>query len=574
MKQGRTLPLRMLLVAMIVATTASSRGGVAYAREIAAGEDWVLTLDNSLQYSVGMRAQQREPHIGNHLFFSQGDYKFNQGDLVTNRIQDLVELQAVRKRDLGFRATASLWYDAAYDDAAKTNPSNPAYAGLNAYPSGSYGNYTRRFFMRGAELLDAFVFANTEIAGMPTYLKVGRLTQQWGNAFFFGFSNIAYSQHPVDFIKAFSQPGSEVKELFLPRTQVLLTTVLSPELSVSGQYFFEFRPNRYPEAGTYLGFFDILFNGVGGTGALAPLGITQNDGMVIPGNKISRDDAFYVHNDFGVKVAWSPSWASADMGFYFRQFDEVDPWLALVNPATGALQSTFAQHAKLAGFSLQKSFGPVSTGFELSTRFDTALQTASLLPSNKGASGTITNAIANTMIQLGTTPLWNTGVLLAEVSYTHLNKVTGNANLYNGVGGPNCFKSNNPALGPGSWKDGCATDDAVHAAVLFIPQWQQVFPGFDFELPMSVTSGLYGNAAYRAGAFYAQGSYIYSVGLKTIYHSRHSASLAYNGYYWRPGAVADNGLGAGQNAYAGFGGNGPVSLNDRGWVQLQLKTSF
>ena len=48
----------------------------------------------------------------------------------------------------------------------------------------------------------------------------------------------------------------------------------------------------------------------------------------------------------------------------------------------------------------------------------------------------------------------------------------------------------------------------------------------------------------------------------------------YNGYRWRPGDTADNGLGAGLPAYAGFGGNGPVSLNDRGWLMLQFKTSF
>jgi hypothetical protein len=574
MKQARTLPLQRLFVAMIVVTTASSWGGVANALDIPAGEDWAVNLDNTLQHSVGVRVQDRDPKIGNHLFFSQGDHKFDQGDLITNRIQDLVELQAVYKQNLGLRATGSLWYDFAYDDVARTNQSHPAYASLNSYPSGSYGPYTRRFFMRGGELLDAFLFANTEIAGIPTYLKVGRLTQQWGNAFFFGFSNIAYSQHPVDFIKAFSQPGSEVKELFLPRTQAMVTAAITPELSLSGQYFFEFRPNRYPEAGTYFGFFDILFNGTNGTGALAPLGITKNDGMVLPGDEISRDDSFYIHNDFGVKLAWSPSWAVADMGFYFRQFDEVDPWTALINPETGALQSRFAQHAKLVGFSLSKSFGLVSTGLELNTRFDTALQSAALVPTNKGATGTITNGIANVFVQLGTTPIWHTGILLAEVSYTHLNKVTGNAHLYNGEGGPNCFKSNNPALGPGSWKDGCATDDAVHAAVMFSPQWLQVFPGFDFAMPISVTTGLYGNAAYRGGAFYAQGSYIYSAGVKTTYHGKHSASLTYSGYYWRPGEVADNGLGAGQQAYAGFGGNGPVSMNDRGWLQLQLKTSF
>jgi hypothetical protein len=544
----------MPFVAMIVAISASSWGGAANAREFSLGEDWKLNLDNSLQQSVGMRTQSRNPYIANNLTQSQGDYKFDRGDIITNRIQDLIEIQAVRGKDLGFRTTASLWYDFAYDDNAKTNPSSSAYGAINAYPSGKYGNYGKRFFLYGGELLDAFAFANTEIAGMPTYLKLGRFSQQWGTAFFFGFPSIAYSQHPVDFIKGFSQPGSEVKELFLPRTQAMLTVALSSELSVSGQYFFEFRPNRYPEGGTYFGFVDFLFNGTG-PGALGAYGFTQNDGMVLPGTKISRDDSFYVHNDFGVRVAWSPSWAGADMGFYFRQFDEVDPWLLLINPRTGALQDTFAQHAKLVGFSLQKTFGVVSTALEVNARFNTALNSVTLVPSDKGATGSLTNAIANTMIQLGTSPLWNTGVLIAEVAYTHLNAITGNKSLYN----DKC-----------SWTLGCSTDDAVAASVMFVPQWQQVFPGFDFEMPMSLTTGLHGNPAYRAGTNYGQGSYVYSVGLKTTYHSRHSASLAYNGYHWRPGPVADNGIG--QLAYDG--GNGPVGVNDRGWVQLQLKTSF
>lgn len=547
------------------AVSACCSVGNAHAFKIDTSPDWEMTIDNSIMYNAGWRAQSMEPRIGNHLFMAQGDYKFSKkGDAVTNRVSDLIEFQGTYRQKTGFRVSASIWKDYAYGDEAKTNPNNPAFAALNAYPSGHYSDFTNRYFRQGGEFLDAFVFANGEIGNTPVYAKAGRLTQYWGNAFFFGFSNIAYSQSPIDYIKGFTQPGSEVKELFLPRKQISLSADLTPELSVTGQYFFEFRPNRYPESGTYLGFFDILFNGNPGGGALAGFGITENDGMVKPPNN---------NGNWGVKMTWSPKGTEADMGFYYRQFDEVDPWTALINPTTGHLQQTFARKAKLIGFSLEKSFGLVSTGLEINQRRGTALNSAALVASNEGAKGTLTNVIGNAMVQLGKNAIWDTGILLAEFSYTHLNSVTGNESLYNGVGRAACLKNAVPGT-TGSWRDGCATKNALAVALLFDPQWMQVMPGIDIDMPISYTWGVHGNPAYRAGGFYAQGTNIYSMGVRATYHSKTSLALQYNGYRWRPSDTADNGLGAGMPAFAGFGGNGAVSLNDRGWVSLTLKTSF
>lgn len=549
-------------VKQCVLVMAACAAGTARAFTFDTGPDWAVNLDNSVQYTLGWRMQKINPLIGNDLFFSQGDYKFpNLGEMVTDRAQDLIEFQASYEKRLGMRVTGSVWKDFAYDNEAKQNP---AYSFINAYSSNGdrYTSYAHRYFVEGAEFLDAFVFANGTIGEIPVYAKAGRFTQYWGNAFFFGFSNIAYSQHPIDYIKGFTQPGSEVKELFLPRNQVMLSADLTPTLSVAAQYFLEFQPNRYPESGTYLGFFDVLFNQPG-SGALQGFGIPRNDGEILPPNN---------DQNYGVKVSWSPEWAHGDLGFYYRQFDEVDPWAALVNPATGDLQSTFARKAKLWGISYERTFGLTSTGFEVNERFDTALNSAALAPTNTGATGTITNAIANVFVQLGHTSIWDTGVWLAEFSYTHLNSVTGNANLYNGVGTANCHLNGTAA--PGGWMDGCSTRNSLAFATLFDPQWLQVFPGIDIDTPISLTTGIFGNPAYRAGAFYAQASKIYSVGVKATYRARHSVELQYNGYYWRPNGTADNGLGIGLPAYAGFGGNGPVSLNDRGWLQLTFKTSF
>ncbi|MNF91291.1 hypothetical protein D3C84_738870 [compost metagenome] len=91
-------------------------------------------------------------------------------------------------------------------------------------------------------------------------------------------------------------------------------------------------------------------------------------------------------------------------------------------------------------------------------------------------------------------------------------------------------------------------------------------------MPTSLTYGISGNPAYAAGSFYAEETQIYSIGIKAVYQQKHSATLQYNGYHWNTSPKGPSGFG--NEAYSGFGGNGPVALNDKGWVALSFKTSF
>lgn len=563
-QRGRTISATAVAAAALCAT------GPVLAYKFEAGGDWALNLDTSLQYTLGARAQKRDDKIGNHPFFAEGDYKFDRGDLVTNRVQGIVEFQGTYKGSSGFRLSGSAWKDFAYDDEVRTNP-NPAFSTFLSYPDGRYSSTTKKYHIQGGELLDAFVFHNMQLGETKLYAKLGRFTQYWGNAFLFGFSNIAYGQHPVDYIKGFSQPGSEVKELFLPRKQALVTAEFSPELSASAQYFFEFRSNRFPEGGTYLGPFDILYRGPSSGGAFGgALG-----GPVSAG----REDKPKNNNgNFGLKLTWSPKGGFGDMGFFYRVLDETQPWpLADISATGGGAQHlSYAQKVKMLGFSLERTFGTVSTGFEFNYRKDTALSSTFTngkpgVPVTEGAKGNVFNVVANAFVQLGSTPLYDTGILIAEATYTRLTAVTANESMFNGVGHVGCTGSVNPKAPGGKW-DGCATKNALAVGLVFEPQWLQVFPNIDLSMPTSLTLGVKGNPAYAAGSFYAQGTNIYSLGIKATINAKSTVALQYNGYKWRtsPSAVIP-GLG---ESYTGFGGNGPVALNDKGWVQLTFKTSF
>jgi hypothetical protein len=546
-------------VLRVVALAAAMVAGSAHAVKIEAGPDWKINLDNSVMYTAGWRVQDISPYTANHPFFHQGETRFGKGDLVTNRVQDLLEIQAIYKDKFGVRVTGSAWKDWAYKDRVPGNPALLA-LGLNNYPGG-ITDYTKRYHYAGGELLDAFVFGSAKLGDVTVHGKVGRLTQFWGNAFYFGFSNIAYGQAGVDNIKGFSQPGSELKELFLPRKQILLSADISPELSVAAQYFAEFGANRYPEGGTYFGAGDFTYKGPVEVPALAGFA----GGRVTAGTENAPKDR---NDNFGVKLAWSPAWAQGDIGLYYRVLDDPHPWALFdINAAAngGSVHLDYAAKVKLYGASYERTFGSVSSGFEVSYRKGTGLNSVlgTFQPgvASHGATGDVVNVIANAFIQLGSTAFYDTGLFIAELSHTHLVKVTGNQGMYNGVGRAAC-------AGGTKWS-GCSTKNATALWVSFEPQWLQVFPGIDLSMPSSYAIGAKGLPAYAAGAFYAQGTGIYNIGVKAVLDGKHSLTLSYNGLNWRPGPVVEGPVGPMYGS-----GTGAHALNNRNWVSLTLKTSF
>jgi len=530
---GRTT----LAASVALATVFSSCA--AQALTLRSDNDWHINFDTSLQWLVGVRAESRDSRIANDPLHHSANYKFDRGDLVTNRVQGMFELTGVYQDRMGFRASVNAWNDFAYDDDVEVRPGY-----VSNYRGGKYSSHTKKYHIRGAELGDAFVFSNFDVGDRAASVRLGRFSQQWGNGIFFGYSSISFGQHPMDFIKGFSQPGSSIKELVLPRTQVYGSLELNDEWAIAAQYFLEWRPNRFPEGGTYLAPGDILFEG------------PQDGGLVVPGGRLGKsDDPDHINDNFGIRLDWSPQWAGGDrFGFYYRQFDEPEPVATLNYPQ---VELKYADKTKMYAMSYETAIGGASLGFEVNYRKDTAL--ASAFPT-RVAKGDLINVIANTMINFSGNTLWDAAMFLGEVTYTHLEKVH-DKDLYNGEGYA-CAATN---------RVGCGTDDAVAIAFLFEPSWLQVFPSVDISLPISFQYGINGTPAYAAGGFYAEDSIIASIGVKAAYAQKHYFALQYQDYHWNPDGRVVGGGPAG-DTYAG--GNGPYALNDKGWVSLSYNTSF
>lgn len=579
-KRARLHTMRRTAVAAGLIAMLASTG--ALATKIGSSNDWDINWDNTVTYNLGMRTEDVNPKIGNNPNYDEGDYKFGSaGDVVTNRLSLLSEFMVSYKGNVGFKVSGSTWKDFAYDSNVETNPGVFAPAGghlpavtyraLSSYPSGQYTSYTNRFYVQGGQLLDAFAFYNPEIAGVQSYLKVGQFTEYWGNSLFFPYQGISTSQGALDLIKGFASPGTQTKELLLPRQQVSLTTQVTPQVSLSAQYAYAWDPNRLPTGGTYLGPLDFYATGptslfaaalpgalIGHPGGYLPVNIPQGPSLTPPDT----------HANYGFKVGWTPEFFNGAMGFYYRKFDETQPWVLADFGPRGLptdYHLAYNEHAELYGYSLDTTIGNVSTGFEASYRRNTGLNSnlnAKVTTETEGATGNVLNLIGNAIVPLSRSSLWDTGTLIAEVSYSQLTSVTQNALLYNAVGYGGCPTNN-------KW-NGCSTKQYAGLSVSFNPQWLQVFPGIDLSAPISDTIGLYGNNPINGTTSAQQGTHNVSVGIQALWHQRATLTLAYNQYFGKPNVTTTGP--AGQQYYSA--GNGLISLDDRPWLSLTLQTSF
>lgn len=540
-------------------------GPVANAVELFVDPNWAVRFDNTVQYNLGFRAEGIDNKIGNNPLFSENDYKFDHaGDVVTNRLSLLTEFDGQYTQETwsgGFRLSGSLFRDFAYDSDVENNPGEAMpgvpYSSLGSYKGNRYDSYTNRYYVRGAQLLDAFVFSNLTLLEKPTTVRLGRFSTYWGNAMFSNQAGLAYSQNALDNIKGAAAPGTEAKELTLPRGQFMFSTKLNEEWSLDAQHFFEFEGNRIPEGGTYLGVIGPLFNGPDFFGG--PGGIPK-------GKKFEPEN---INSNFGVKTTYQPAWLRGSLSAVYRHFDETQPWAPLFgvdDAGNSNYHLSYAEGVDLFGLSLEKQIGTFSTGFELSYRKNTALNSqAGPLPTDlrgrEGARGDTVNFVANMVSGLTSNWLYDTGVASAEVSYTQLVKKTDNAELYNGDS--NCRDK---------WA-GCSTDKAVIASAFVEPQWLQVMPGMDLSMPMFAQYGVYGNTP-SLGANVSQGQIVYTVGVKALFQNVYSVTLQYNGYnaHTKNQLVTSDGSGTGPAFYAG--GNGGFFYNDKDWVSLTAKASF
>nr|WP_314524428.1 DUF1302 domain-containing protein [uncultured Pseudomonas sp.] len=619
---GFTTARYTLLASAILATLVPAAHGA----EIDMGDpDWAVRVDNTIKYNYGVRTESADKRLLATPNNNDGDYNFRKaGTNITNRVDLLTELDVVYQNHMGFRVSAASWYDKAYENTgSNSNPfvnGNDARSGLvandprlGAVTSDNVGNgsphlsnYAQRYYNGpSGEILDAFVFYSTEI-GEESLLsvKAGQHNVFWGETILNPVHSNSYGQSGLDLAKLAASPGTEAKELFVPRNQLSMSFTVNPELTVGAQYFLDWDAARLPEAGTYYGGSDLVGFGaqsflLGNTNAVVPgsplgCGLAPCNGLtnVRRGHDLTPDK----RGDWGLMAKWSPAWLDGTLGVYYRETSEILPqaWLdarglssanangtppagqvpAVVNTlnslSTATYQMAYADNIKIVGLSLSKDVGGVSVGSDLNIRHNMPLasipaivstnsplglgQGLGLLPARTASTGVVydTPQKGDSMAATGDTLHWTLNGLMTIGKTPVFDSATLLGELYYS----NLLKldSKNETLYKG--KDtyrgiDAPTRDNWGVAINFIPTWYQVFPGVDLNAPMSINLGLDGVSPVSGGGAKDTGNY--AVGLGAVVYNKYFVDLKYVDSFGKADKCTVSGVSTGPN-----GGDGPA----------------
>jgi hypothetical protein len=593
MREEKNMKRKLLAIATMTAV-AGPAGAVSL--DIG-GSDWQIRWDNTVKFNVMSRVAKQDKDVytpkagAAWQLADDADLSVDRSNfgLVSTRLDILTELDAVYKRDFGFRVSAAGWYDPMYKDTDHPSDRINTWASPSVDP-GEINDPAKEFHYLGGEILDAFVFANFSVGDIYANLRLGRHTIYWGGSLLGtgATHGIAGSMTTIDFNKALSVPGSEAKELFLPSNKLSTSVQLTYNLSVNAFYSFEHREYRLPWTGTYFS----IAEGLNEDTEFVTLAPFPGAATGIPGlenvNRIGYDMDANEDKD-------------GDWGINFQYF--VEPWLletswvymnyvgktpeglvgtaitrGLTNTApgdfyddgalaVGNLKWLYKDDIELWGVSFAKEIAGISFGLDILTRRDAPLPPelgrvlfryadpeAGAIPglglpigdaeayaaadtgSNYGGPvGDTWHLVLNGLGLLNDNGIWQGGSWLAELTLSALDDCT-----------ENCFFLSQPV------QEGRINS---HIGLVFRPTWFQVFPGVDVSAPVAVGYGIDGDQAPIAfGGNEESGSA--SIGVDFDIQQKYSFVARYNTFF----GPVNNGLGG--------------LLKDRDNVSFTFKTTF
>ena len=510
------------------------------AMEFDTGDDWTVRWDNTLKFNFGLRTESPDPDVylqGNNastgILADDGDLGWKQWDTTSARFDILSEFDAVWNDKAGFRVSAAGWYDYAYHGRTKFPAENPYLGGRNTWGGvstepGKLNSAGEDLHYFGGEILDAFVFANFEMGNMFANVRAGRHTIYWGNTLLFqgAVHGVASSMIPLDLNKAFTVPGSEAQELFLPTNKISTVLQITPNLTLNAYYGLEWQETRLPARGSYLSPAEILGEDPellmvvpGITGVLPRMGSMKvKDGEPDNSGDWGLNLQYYFNNwdfeaqffyvnyssnipdglvgtlDFGQTTATLGAAGIPPFSSFYPTFATPPDVLASDALGIGQWKWNYKDNIDLFGFSLSKEIGGISYALEYVRRENAPLRQdlgssiqllanipAPLQPilgpgfdidasgsSNyAGPVGSTNHVIINAFGLLKGSALWDGGAYIVELVGSETDKVK--SDPYNLL---------HKKIKEGDWAWGLSFKIA--------PEYFQVFAGVDMKFPISV----------------------------------------------------------------------------------------
>jgi len=559
------------LLSSVAALATMGGAGQVYAFQVG-GEDSDVSVrwDNTLTYSAMYRLKDPSSKLTNTpdpsvsgniawLNFDDGDRNLKKG-IVSNRFDLLSELDVNYKGLTGFRFSGAAWYDSVYNSSNDND--SPDTVNSASVPAGKFTNGTRDMMGRKAELLDAFVFANGELGGMPVSGRLGKHTLIYGETIFFGSNGIAGGQAPVDAIKLLSVPGSQFKEILRPVQQVSGQVQVTSSITAGGYYQFEWEETRIPASGSYFSDFDPL--GAGGEQGFLYTGAP--DFLGGPVSTITNDGSIDAKNSGqgGVQLRLRPQTMDTEFGLYAIQYHDKTPQFYVYPndygvPATYKL--VYPENIRAFGSSFSTVLGSASVAGEFSYRNNTPLVSRlSIVGLDEVASADNNNdplyAVGDSlhfnlsMIQtLSPRMLWDGGTIMGEMGWNRRISISKN---------PDSLDPN-------------VTRDALGFRVLFSPEYYQVMPGIDISVPLMLGYNPKGKSSvvqsFNGGVNHGGDM---SIGIDADYQKQWKFSLKYAHYLGKENVKIIPSTSENSALMSSF----DQTLKDRDFVSFSIQRTF
>jgi hypothetical protein len=513
----------------------------AYSFNIDTGNsDLTLRWDNTVKYSTAYRVKDQSASLIANINLDDGDRAFDKG-IISNRFDLLSEFDLVFKRDFGARVSGAAWYDTVYLD--KNDNDLPYTANAVSVPYNQFTEATKKLHGKDAEILDAFIFANTYIGDARVNFRLGQFAMQWGETFFFGSNGIAGGMAPVDIVKLLSVPSTQFKEVLRPVNQAFGQVEFASGLTIGAYYQFKWEKSRLPATDSYWGNTDNL--DVGGERLF-----TGPTSAFLRGSDQSAKDS----GQGGIQVRFPLG--RYDMGLYAIRYNDKTPQL-YIHPIEGVYQAVYPEGIQAYGASATTTFGITNYAVEVSYRRNTPLTSggATVLPSfishmpegdNNDypyyAVGQTLHANGSAFMSIGPTFISNEATFIGEVAWNRRLKVTSDIGH---VLNPN------------------ATHDGLGFRCIYEPAYRQVLPGMD----VIVNLGLSYFPKGKSGSYYPFGQDNggdFSIGFTTTYLDVWRCKLSYTDYYGKatPALDANNNFTMGQ------------SYADRDFISFSIYRTF
>lgn len=216
------------------------------------------SIDTTVSYGQLWRVQGQDK-TNNDINTNDGNRNFDTG-LVSEVFKITTDLEA-SYQNYGVFVRGTAFYDTQIMDKRNdyydaNTPAQPS----QSYPrDNSFTRETRHKAGRDAQILDAYVYGNWDVADMPVSGRFGKQVFNWGEGLFYrGGVN---TTNPVDAAK-FRLPGSEVKEVLVPVEALSFNIGLTDNLSMETFYQFNWKETAIDPVGTYFSETDLFAEGV------------------------------------------------------------------------------------------------------------------------------------------------------------------------------------------------------------------------------------------------------------------------------------------------------------------------